>query len=1551
MTCNTIKKRIIQVSKKACSKFDSSTFKYSIIGCLFLISALLVFGAVFYWEEPIVISSADSRFPSSAHQADTSVVVWQDVNTNNNTIMLSARIFSGGGWKDHTNFAGPFTYSGEIPNIISVAVNKENTVVVTALSSVSALSIYTLDDISGSFTQDNITSIEYPMIGARVFSLSDGSFTILATEADETGEDFSLISATSKDGVEWSDFDVFAPANAVGRSFVPTIVNTPTGDMVIFQTAYVSNFQTSYQLYSSITTNGGSSWTEPRLMTDFTTSTIDPFTSFNNQRAKATVIDGVTHVVWERSTLASTDAQIFYAPLTEDGIFAEQPVQVSPADAQNCKQPEIFEYEGFLSVLWFDERRGVETVYLAQKMSFLWEETRISSSSFDALFAVPLLLNGNFEIVWQQNQRNGSASITLLTPDRSIQNPSIVPLSYAEGRRSTAQRVEYRVQFPEDSSGIAGYSYSWSQNKYINPPQMLMALTTNPTVELTANRDGVWYMKVAVTDYAGNWSDFAEQTYYLDTTPPLKPRITAPLVDNNGFVDSNSFTINWDKNTRDNDVIGGYTYTLQYVDYVSPTETFTRFTGSGRTTVPSEYQDAIERPPARLLTTQTQASFTNIDNGMYAFSVAAIDEVGNIGDFTTMILYFNKYIPYTIVNAVNSQTDDAGIIDLNLVGRGYLANGYISAVYLDRDGEEPYDRILTLDDDDFSIISDTIISNITLSEVAEGTYRIGLLHTDRGLYMTRPVLSVSEYGTVKFGDYSTPYITNIRAIDDSNLFTIEISDILVIIFTFFTLIGTVVSIRGITSAAKDAVQVRYEIQALLTGDRMPSEKKEQGAKLKQKGISLRYKLIGFTASLVLMIILLVSLPLGYYMINTQEETLASGLESQINVLLDSLSSGARAYLPQQNILELGYLPSQSEAMDEALYATITGGPSSGDNVNLDFIWATNRPNIEEYINTETLVYGQSRDTDEISQVLSPQLTELNTLAAEQVGVLSSEIEQLTREALTLVLNTDAASVRRREEIQTVITQMDNQVSLALNDLAKQGVGSYPAFDNTNLSSDVTEYIFYKPVLYRQGTEQNFVRGTVQVAVTTESLLDSIGVATRSVLYITLIIALIAISIGVFGSLILASIIINPIRKLASHVQLIRDTEDKEELEGKEIEVKSRDEIGLLGEIVNDMTSGLIKAASAAKDLTVGKELQKMFIPLETDSEGKKLTTGKKTSKNLEFFGYYEGAKGVSGDYFDVVDLDGRHYAVIKCDVAGKGVPASLIMVEVATLFLDYFKDWTLKTHGYNMSAFVSRVNDMIESRGFKGRFAAFSLCIIDSETGDTHFCNAGDNMLHFYDAQKRKKITELIPETPATGVFPSFMVEMQGGYKMVKRKLKQGDVLFMYTDGIEEAKRMFRDADYNEILCEEGGQPVDTPHAYHSVGQDGEEMSADRVNDIIETIFARGVYKLEKFHSPVENELFEFDFSSCTGTVEDCLMGLVSIEKIFRMYRPKNPTEYDRVLVDRKVDEYLQKHFKQYAQYCSNKADHAEHAEYLWYTYMTEDPQYDDLTLLGLQKL
>ncbi|MCL2094310.1 MAG: SpoIIE family protein phosphatase [Treponema sp.] len=439
----------------------------------------------------------------------------------------------------------------------------------------------------------------------------------------------------------------------------------------------------------------------------------------------------------------------------------------------------------------------------------------------------------------------------------------------------------------------------------------------------------------------------------------------------------------------------------------------------------------------------------------------------------------------------------------------------------------------------------------------------------------------------------------------------------------------------------------------------------------------------------------------------------------------------------------------------------------------------------------------------------------------------------------------------------------------------------------------------------------------------------------------------ALLLGAAGSIVLSLFFIQPLKRLLMHIEGIRYTENKAKL-GKLL-FKSKDEFSIIGDTLNTMIRDLIQAADTATDISMGKEIQKSFIPLELHTSGNKLCYGAKDTRHLEFFGYYEGAKGLSGDYFDYKDLDGRYYAIIKCDVAGKGIPAAFIMIQVATMFLNYFKDWQPNPMGFSLENFVYQVNGFIESLGYKGRFAAFSLCLYDSQTGIVRFCNAGDNLIRRFDASQGELKIVNLPETPAAGVLPNYLVKSVAPYTVHTIVLEPEDILLLYTDGIEESRRTFRNSAFEEIICQEG--TMNTPHGSHVVGQGDEHMGGERVRDIINAVMNKGTYTLHKWHNPEgDHQDLVFNFSSSQGCLQDMLKALVGVEKMFRCYRDPKATESDRVMIDQTIDSFLKEHLLQYPDYCYNTYEDPEHPGYICCPRLMEDEQYDDLTILGIRR-
>jgi serine phosphatase RsbU (regulator of sigma subunit) len=1523
---------------------------FLLLGYTLFLPEILPAQSDFYWEQPEVFSPAAGSFPVSAFNGSLSVIAWQEssrlsgsASPGDGQISVSLAVkVPGGPWQIRRAVGGPYVYSGTEPSILSAALDDRGRILIAVAASSTQTEILISDDMGASFASYRVNSGSESAVAPRIYPRAGGGYLLFVTRGRD--QSLSLFYARSEDGSAWSAFEPFVTESGLQLNFLPTHAALNGVDHVVFQ-SFVGGADVipAFQLFIKSSTDGGITWTPARRITSFQdtyTNTSAAPDRFDNQRPHLSVQGNNLFLVWERR-FGTGSPQIYGAAIRTDGGLIGLADRINTDDAY-CNNPIAFQYEGEPTIIWFDSRSGGNRAFLAQRQGINWQNYDLSGASGEVSFARPVVDGDGLFVFWQALSQGANRIFSLL-PDTTVLSPRLTAQNFTPSRRTRGEQARISWNVPYDPSGIMGFSYSWSMSADEVPPRQLRVYTGTTTAAETAGEDGTWYFTLIAQDFAGNWSAPSRIAYIRDTTPPPAANIIPPPVDEEGYLLSNTFSFQWNPPPASD--VAGYTWTL---DYVSPMDAYASLDPAEFALAAEEAFPLIPSPPPRILGTESAASYTNQDNGIWRFAVSAIDEVGNIGPPSNIIFRMNKYVPYTYVTYVDAGQDEQGILSIRILGRGFADGGQVTRIFLDQDGQPPYDREYFLDRGNYEVLSDREIAGLRVEDIEEGLYRLGMEHPLRGLYMTLPLVRVDETGTVKFGDFSRLWEPS-WTIHPERRYRLDTALLIIIAIVIFCAIGLAVSIRGLGSVVAEGAAIRLEAVALITGDFMPSEKKKRLRKLKRRGGGLRIKLASFTIVLVLLVVFMVSGSLYIMMTRTQEETLLKGLWDRSTVLLEGLASSARAYLPSGNVLELGFLPAQTAAIPEARYVTITGF-GSGTTTYDDHVWATNDPDILSKIDTAEFQPGVSRLEDILSPRLKDIALQLDDQARAEVGDLSASINSLTQEALSLALRTDTASIQRLNDIQVSTRSLETRLTERLTVLARE-IGSEPNFSTENLAEDGNRrYIFFKPVMFRQGSEDIYFRGLIRLEISIDSIIEQIAQGQRDLLRVILIVALTALAIGTFGALILSTLIIQPIRKLVAHVERIRDTDDKAKLEGVDINIKTQDEIAVLGNTINDMTHGLVKAALASQDMTIGKEVQKKFIPLETDREGNKLTSGFKDTKNVQFFGYYEGAKGVSGDYFDYQDLDGRYYAIIKCDVAGKGIPAALIMIQVATMFLNYFKQWKPSEKGMHIEEVVYQINDFIETLAFKGRFAAFTLALFDSQTGIIRFCNAGDNIVHWYDASERKMKTITLRETPATGVLPNFLVESKGGYMVQTFTIDHGDILFLYTDGIEEAKRRFRDENFKEIICSEGGAPHDTPHANHVVGQGDEELGADRVEAIINAAMNKEPYSLYKYHNPEGEIELQFDFSSCQGTVEEAIMAMVSVEKMFRLYKDPKAGDDSRVLVDKKVDGFLKEHFLQYRTYCSFTRESPGNDAYMYYTRVKEDDQYDDLTIIGINR-
>jgi sigma-B regulation protein RsbU (phosphoserine phosphatase) len=183
-----------------------------------------------------------------------------------------------------------------------------------------------------------------------------------------------------------------------------------------------------------------------------------------------------------------------------------------------------------------------------------------------------------------------------------------------------------------------------------------------------------------------------------------------------------------------------------------------------------------------------------------------------------------------------------------------------------------------------------------------------------------------------------------------------------------------------------------------------------------------------------------------------------------------------------------------------------------------------------------------------------------------------------------------------------------------------------------------------------------------------------------------------------------------------------------------------------------------------KDLELAAQVQRLFLPL-----------GKPAIAGLEIAGMMQPARGVGGDYYDYIPIDAHTIQVIIADVAGKGVPAALLMsATAAAMRLEANRD-------RNMVRQVERLNTEIGAVSDPEQYVTLLIAEIDTHKRIIHYVNCGHNPALLFRT-KTGTLTRMNSSCPPIGLSPEEMCEL------ASVDLLAGDVLVFYTDGVTEAE-------------------------------------------------------------------------------------------------------------------------------------------------------------------
>ena len=223
------------------------------------------------------------------------------------------------------------------------------------------------------------------------------------------------------------------------------------------------------------------------------------------------------------------------------------------------------------------------------------------------------------------------------------------------------------------------------------------------------------------------------------------------------------------------------------------------------------------------------------------------------------------------------------------------------------------------------------------------------------------------------------------------------------------------------------------------------------------------------------------------------------------------------------------------------------------------------------------------------------------------------------------------------------------------------------------------------------------------------------------------------------------------------------------------ELNSHDEIHQLRDSFGKMQQSLstyieeLKTTTAQKtaienELRIAHDIQMSMLP--------KTFPPYPERHDIDIYGMLAPAKGVGGDLFDFHIRDEKLFFCIG-DVAGKGIPAALVMAVTRSLFR-------------NISSYATRPNDIVYALNnalTDGNdtlmFVTLFVGVLDLQTGKLHYCNGG----HAAPLLVGRDVG-VLPCDPNLPVG----IEFNFLYSLQEADIDPDTTVFLYTDGLNEAE-------------------------------------------------------------------------------------------------------------------------------------------------------------------
>lgn len=298
---------------------------------------------------------------------------------------------------------------------------------------------------------------------------------------------------------------------------------------------------------------------------------------------------------------------------------------------------------------------------------------------------------------------------------------------------------------------------------------------------------------------------------------------------------------------------------------------------------------------------------------------------------------------------------------------------------------------------------------------------------------------------------------------------------------------------------------------------------------------------------------------------------------------------------------------------------------------------------------------------------------------------------------------------------------------------------------------------------------------------------------RRYVYIFIFILLSSLLIVFIISFILKRRIEKPVHLISRKMtDFVHDRGDKFE----PLEIKGHDEFAKMAEAFNSMALEIDNYIDNISELNREKATREAELNIARDIQNGFLEPVSFRNENASILACMKPAKDVGGDLYDYRVLSDGSILVIIADVSGKGISAALFMTNAITMLRQYAET------GLSPGKMMVEYNNHLVNHNPNMMFITTFIGIYHPDTGDFIYSNAGHNPPYLLS----DSLIEIESACEAAaGIFE------EEKYTERCLKLKPGDTLFLYTDGVTEAKSsddsLYGDDKLREILSEHLQRP------------------------------------------------------------------------------------------------------------------------------------------------